>query len=192
VPWEIRKKGKQHCVHKKGEDSPIAGGCHDSRADAIKHQRALYVNEETAAATKVSLVSEAEVVDLAPARKPYWQRDETLDERVKEALEAFSEVAEHEGQSVPLRALVACMEAMERRYEEAEERHRELLARLAEQEERTAQAIVTALSATTQRITNGEKVAEAMVTALETLATSPRTLRVERDADGRATAYVKE
>lgn len=49
MPWEIKKKGSQYCVHKKGSSSPVPGGCHSSRADAIKHQRALYAKEPTAA-----------------------------------------------------------------------------------------------------------------------------------------------
>lgn len=48
MPWEIRKRGSQYCVHKKGSSSPIRGGCHSSRADAVKHQKALYAKEPTA------------------------------------------------------------------------------------------------------------------------------------------------
>lgn len=45
MPWEVREQDGKQCVFKIGGDSPIEGGCHDKRADAIKHVRALYANE---------------------------------------------------------------------------------------------------------------------------------------------------
>jgi hypothetical protein len=47
--WTIQERGGQHCVVKKGDTNPVPGGCHASRADAIKHMRALYANVPTAA-----------------------------------------------------------------------------------------------------------------------------------------------
>jgi hypothetical protein len=44
VPWEVKKNDNQFCVYKKGEDTPVAGGCHDTREQAVRHMRALYVN----------------------------------------------------------------------------------------------------------------------------------------------------
>ena len=52
MPWDVRKNGSRYCVYKKGSSSPIAGGCHATRADAIKHQRALYANEASLAKKK--------------------------------------------------------------------------------------------------------------------------------------------
>jgi hypothetical protein len=45
MPWNISKREGKYCVVKVGASSPVPGGCHASRADAIKHQRALYANE---------------------------------------------------------------------------------------------------------------------------------------------------
>jgi hypothetical protein len=44
MPWEVVGT----CVHKKGEDKPIPGGCHDTAAEAAAHMRALYANEPEA------------------------------------------------------------------------------------------------------------------------------------------------
>lgn len=41
----MNKRGDSWCVVKEGESEPIKGGCHASRSDALKHQRALYANE---------------------------------------------------------------------------------------------------------------------------------------------------
>jgi len=45
MPWDVREKEGEFCVFKKGGDTPIKGGCHTSRADAVKHMQALYANE---------------------------------------------------------------------------------------------------------------------------------------------------
>lgn len=47
MPWEVRAKDDEYCVYKIGGDSPIKGGCHKNRGDAVKHVRALYANEPT-------------------------------------------------------------------------------------------------------------------------------------------------
>jgi len=57
MPWEIHKKGSQFCVYKKGASTPIKGGCHSSREDALKHLRALYVNVPEARMSENVLVS---------------------------------------------------------------------------------------------------------------------------------------
>jgi hypothetical protein len=44
MPWEVKKNGSQYCVYKKGASSPIKGGCHPSRKDAVNHMKALYKN----------------------------------------------------------------------------------------------------------------------------------------------------
>ena len=53
MPWQIAKRGDNWCVVKEGESEPIKGGCHASRSDALKHQRALYANESQTAADEV-------------------------------------------------------------------------------------------------------------------------------------------
>ena len=57
MPWDIKKRGSQHCVVKQGESTPVPGGCHATRAEAIKHQRALYAGE---ASTEGSVMTQIE------------------------------------------------------------------------------------------------------------------------------------
>lgn len=45
MPWEVKKNDDQFCVYKKGASTPIKGGCHDNRDDAVAHVRALYAND---------------------------------------------------------------------------------------------------------------------------------------------------
>jgi hypothetical protein len=54
VPWTLHKSGARWCVHKKGSSSPVPGGCHGTRAEAIKHMRGLYRNVPDAAASEGS------------------------------------------------------------------------------------------------------------------------------------------
>lgn len=49
MPWSVAKRGDSWCVVKEGETEPIKGGCHASRSDALRHQRALYANESSTA-----------------------------------------------------------------------------------------------------------------------------------------------
>lgn len=56
MPWVIRKQGAKYCVYRQGSDGGPTGasrGCHDTRAGAIRQQRALYKNvpEEASAVT---------------------------------------------------------------------------------------------------------------------------------------------
>lgn len=46
MPWEVKEKDDQFCVYKKGASTPIKGGCHIARADAVRHVQALYANEK--------------------------------------------------------------------------------------------------------------------------------------------------
>lgn len=48
MPWRLSKRGSRWCVVKEGESSPVPGGCHPTRAQAVKHQRALYAGEAAA------------------------------------------------------------------------------------------------------------------------------------------------
>lgn len=45
MPWAIHRRGDKYCVVKQGESSPVPGGCHNSKAKAEKHRRALYASE---------------------------------------------------------------------------------------------------------------------------------------------------
>jgi hypothetical protein len=45
MPWQIEEMKGEFCVVKEGSDTPISGGCHSKRADAVKHMQALYANE---------------------------------------------------------------------------------------------------------------------------------------------------
>lgn len=44
MPWNVKKRGSRWCVVKVGESTPIPGGCHETRAEAVRHQRALYAS----------------------------------------------------------------------------------------------------------------------------------------------------
>ena len=55
MPYEIRKTDSKWCVHKKGEDKPIA--CHDSEQQAKDQMAALYTNEGKAMTVTVAGVS---------------------------------------------------------------------------------------------------------------------------------------
>ncbi len=69
MPWSIERRGGKHCVVKQGASKPVPGGCHDSRADAIKHQRALYANEKKMGAEMATVEAEQVEQDAMP----YWQ-----------------------------------------------------------------------------------------------------------------------
>jgi len=45
MPWRVVQRGSQHCVIREGETDPVPGGCHATRAEAVRHQRALYASE---------------------------------------------------------------------------------------------------------------------------------------------------
>src|SRR3989304_4121598 len=54
MPWQIAKRGDNWCVVKEGESEPIKGGCHASRSEALKHQRALYAKESRRASMEAA------------------------------------------------------------------------------------------------------------------------------------------
>jgi hypothetical protein len=60
MPWEIQKRGDEYCVVKAGTDAVVNGGCHASRADAIKQQRALYASEPALTAAVAPLAPPGE------------------------------------------------------------------------------------------------------------------------------------
>lgn len=41
MPYEIKRRGDEHCVYKEGADNPIPGGCHATPEEAGKHKAAL-------------------------------------------------------------------------------------------------------------------------------------------------------
>ncbi len=43
-PYGLRKQGDKTCVYNTDTGATVAGGCHESHDDALKHQRALMVN----------------------------------------------------------------------------------------------------------------------------------------------------
>lgn len=49
MPYEIVRDGERYCVHKQNPDKTpgerVPGGCHDTRAEALAHMRALYAAE---------------------------------------------------------------------------------------------------------------------------------------------------
>jgi len=45
MPWHIIESDGKYCVAKEDSDTPIKGGCHAERGDALKHLRALYAAE---------------------------------------------------------------------------------------------------------------------------------------------------
>ena len=53
MPWRIENRDGRYCVIKESDGS--SAGCHDSRTDAIKQQRALYANESRVAAMYAEL-----------------------------------------------------------------------------------------------------------------------------------------
>lgn len=63
MPWSISQRDGRWCVVKEGESSPVPGGCHDRRADALKHQRALYANEPAMTASAAPLKPPADWFD---------------------------------------------------------------------------------------------------------------------------------
>ena len=44
MPYAIRKQGNRFCVYKETNGKTVPGGCHGTRAEAEKHQAALYAN----------------------------------------------------------------------------------------------------------------------------------------------------
>ena len=61
MPWSIKKRGKKWCVIKDGTSSPVPGGCHATRTEAVRHQRALYAGEST---IKEEVMSEVKANEL--------------------------------------------------------------------------------------------------------------------------------
>src|SRR3990167_6063427 len=54
MPWEIRKKDSEFCVHKRGNDTPLK--CYPTRGKAVEYLQALYANEDNKMAVDVETV----------------------------------------------------------------------------------------------------------------------------------------
>lgn len=46
MPYTVKQNDGKWCVYKKGSSSPIKGGCHGSKTEAVKHMQALNINVE--------------------------------------------------------------------------------------------------------------------------------------------------
>ncbi len=80
MPWRLESRDGKVCVIKEADDS--VAGCHDSRADAIKQQRALYAREAMTASrydeldaqpdpTPVQVVAPAMVAAASSSLSPF-------------------------------------------------------------------------------------------------------------------------
>ncbi len=93
MPWNLEQRDGQWCVVKVGTSSPVPGGCHASRADAVKHQRALYANESRVASLYADLDARTpDYVPPAPEEPPQtltiqFAQDKALTAAVATALE---------------------------------------------------------------------------------------------------------
>ncbi len=67
MPWKLESRDGQVCVIKESDGS--VAGCHNSRADAIKQQRALYANEARMASIYDELDAQPDPIYL-PAIEP--------------------------------------------------------------------------------------------------------------------------
>lgn len=90
MPWSIEKRESKWCVIKDSDGS--SAGCHDSRTDAIKQQRALYASERRNA-TVAALVYE----EPAPV----------VDTRLEEAIARVEELASREERNERVNVTVA-------------------------------------------------------------------------------------
>lgn len=64
MPWSVKKRDDMFCVIKEGESSPIKGGCHDSRAEAVDHLQALYASEAMSSIAEAFLDEDDDINEL--------------------------------------------------------------------------------------------------------------------------------
>lgn len=69
MPWNLSQRDGKWCVVKVGESSPVPGGCHATRMEAIKHQRALYASESRMASmySELDEITEEHALEVVPA-----------------------------------------------------------------------------------------------------------------------------
>lgn len=100
MPWKIKKRGNKWCVVKEGTTSPVPGGCHATRAEAVRHQRALYRGEKTATEGGVTMQNNwISVANATGGNGNYtttFTTPFTFSFAATEAVEALEELAEEE------------------------------------------------------------------------------------------------
>lgn len=73
MPWEVKKKGEQYCLYKKGTGELVKGSCHTNRADTVKQMRALYASESKSFSEKCSYAPIKEFSDLSEVTdRKHW------------------------------------------------------------------------------------------------------------------------
>ncbi len=101
MPWSLERRDGKYCVVKQGASAPVPGGCHDSRADAIKHQRALYARESMTASRYDELDAQPDpepepVVESAPQTSPVMAEILALLAREQQEKSLVASVAEQQ------------------------------------------------------------------------------------------------
>jgi len=95
MPWSIEQRDGEYCVVKEGESSPVPGGCHPTRVQAVKHQRALYANEARVAALYAELdrVEEVAQTELEAAHniRVVLEQPESLTAAMLDTLKVISD-----------------------------------------------------------------------------------------------------
>ena len=79
MPWDVKKKDDKFCVYKKGSGTPIKGGCHDTRAEAVKHQKALYAAEAMSEVV-FTIHAFSDSVPVIVSGEPTWVHANTFGE----------------------------------------------------------------------------------------------------------------
>lgn len=65
MPYQLGRRGDQHCVIKQDTGEPVPGGCHDTEEQALNHLRALEANVDKALALEAkSMVTAANASGL--------------------------------------------------------------------------------------------------------------------------------
>jgi hypothetical protein len=116
MPWHLERRESQWCVIKDSDGS--SAGCHDSRADAIKQQRALSANESRVASMYAELdesyeevvgevIEEKEVSHKSSELVKIEVGDQALTASLMERMDAMSQ-----REALTTEALVAALHAI--------------------------------------------------------------------------------
>ena len=114
MPWSLKQRDGKWCVIKDSDGS--SAGCHDSRTDAIKQQRALYAQESRMASIYAELdemVEDVEIIEEAQPVKPSSElvRIEVGDQALTASLlERMEQMSQRE--ALTTEALVAALHAI--------------------------------------------------------------------------------
>jgi len=65
MPYVVKKSGSSWCVYRKGDDKPVPGGCHPTKAEALDHMKALYVNVAAVVATTQTVEVDPPTIEAA-------------------------------------------------------------------------------------------------------------------------------